>query len=251
MKPILALLLPLFVLSVSNPSETAYDVVKKMDENARGQSSKQEIKVEVIRPNWTKEMTIKAWSKGTRYGMMLIKEPIRDRGVSYLKIGYEAWNWQPSIERSIKLPPSTLMQAWHGSDVSNDDMIKVSSEVVHYTHKFLEDTVIEGHATYSIELTPKDDAPVVWGKVHLYVTKEHYVKTLARYYDEYGELIRDVFYHDIKMMGGRWHPSWQEVVPANKEGHKTISRVIAVEFDFPIEESFFSIQNLKRMEHIH
>jgi len=47
------------------------------------------------------------------------------------------WNWLPSIERMIKIPPSMMLQSWMGSDFTNDDLIKESSIIQDYTHKLL------------------------------------------------------------------------------------------------------------------
>jgi hypothetical protein len=229
--------------------ETAEDVVRKMNAYEHGSSCKTVQKIEIIRPDWKREMTVKFWTKdGTKFAVMLIKEPVRDKGISYLKRSSEAWNWQPSIERTIKLPPSVMMQSWMGSDVTNDDMIKLSSIVVDYTHKFLKDTVIDSHPCRVIEALPKEDASVIWGKVELYITKDSYITLLTKSYDEDGKLVRIVRAHDIKQYGDRLHASWLEVIPKNKTGQKTITRIVEIVWDIPINENFFSILNLKKLE---
>src|SRR5437762_1400956 len=92
-KTISAICILLF-LCCAFSQETAETIVKKMDDYAHGKSSELVQKIEIIRPGWKSEMTIKAWTlESTRYAMMLIKEPSRDKGVSYLKRSSEAWNW--------------------------------------------------------------------------------------------------------------------------------------------------------------
>ncbi len=229
--------------------ETAASIVKKMDDYAHGASCVMVEKIEIIRPDWKRDMTVKIWTKeSTKYAMMFIEEPVRDKGVSYLKRLFEAWNWQPSIERTIKLPPSTMMQSWMGSDATNDDMIKVSSIVVDYTHRLLKDTVIEDHSCYVVEALPKEEASVIWGKIHLYITKDHYITLLTKSYDEEGVLVRNLLNHDVKKYGSKWYPSWSEVIPADKKNQKTISRIVSIEWDIPMSENFFSILNLKKLE---
>jgi hypothetical protein len=68
--------------------------------------------------------------------------PARDAGTVFLKRDKEIWNWQPSIERTIKLPPSMMMQSWMGSDFTNDDLVRESSIVNDYTHAFDGDTTV-------------------------------------------------------------------------------------------------------------
>src|SRR5690349_8108155 len=51
--------------------QEAKEIVKKADEKARGKTSISNITIQTIRPSWSREMTIKAWSKGNDYSMIL------------------------------------------------------------------------------------------------------------------------------------------------------------------------------------
>ena len=95
------------------------------------------------------------------YEVITITAPAKDKGQSFLKVGREMWNWNPTISRTIKLPPSMLSQGWMGSDYTNDDMVNQRSVVVDYTHTLLGEDQLEGVACYRIELIPHEDAPVV------------------------------------------------------------------------------------------
>lgn len=46
-------------------------------------------------------------------------------------------NGLPSLERTIKLPPSMMSQSWMGTDFTNDDLVKESSVVDDYEHSLL------------------------------------------------------------------------------------------------------------------
>ena len=71
-----------------------------------------------------------------------------------------------------------------GSDFTNDDLVRESSVVNDYTHELGEDTVINNYQAYKIIMTPKPDAPVVWGKLIVYIEKEELNQLLIYYYDE-------------------------------------------------------------------
>lgn len=51
----------------------------------------------------------------------------------------------------------------------------------------------------------------------------------------------------LKKMDGRLIPTRIEIVPVGEEGKKTVLFLKEVEFDIPIEESYFSQQNMKRI----
>lgn len=157
------------------------------------------------------------------------------------------WNWQPSIDRSIKLPPSMMMQSWMGSDFTNDDLVKQSSIVEDYSHKILGDTTVNGYACHKIEMIPKENAAVVWGKVLTYVSKKDDLQLLVKFYDEDEFLINTMVMSDIKNIGGRLIPAKMEMIPAENPEHRTIIIYKNMEFDVPIDKEFFSTQNMKRV----
>lgn len=237
-----------FPLFANGQANKATEIIKKAEENALGKSQIAIVKISVIRPTWTKEFTMKTWAKGHDFGMISIQSPARDAGVGYLKIKNEAWNWQPAIERNIKLPPSMMSQSWMGSDVSNDDLIKHSSLVVDYSHKQLKDTIINNYDCYKIELEPKQGAAVVWGRVIICVDKKNYIKMQVEYFDEKNILIRTLIAHDILKYGNRYHPQMIECIPVNKDKHKTTMFYEEIYFDTQIEDQFFSIRNMKNLK---
>jgi len=228
-------------------SVDALAIIKKADAKLRGETSNGTMKMTIVRPSWSREITMKSWSRGTDYSLILITAPARDKGAAFLKREKEIWNWQPTIDRTIKLPPSMMMQSWMGSDFTNDDLVRESSIVRDYTHKVMGEESLDGYTCHKIELIPKEDAPVVWGKVLVWIDKKEYMQMKTEFYDEDGYLVNTMLGKAVKEMGGKKLPSIMEVVPAEEEGHKTIIEYLDLAFDKPIKESFFSIQNMKRV----
>jgi outer membrane lipoprotein-sorting protein len=229
--------------------QEAIDIIRKSEENIRGiNSAHSEMTIEIVRPKWTREMTLKSWSLGDELSLIVVTEPARDRGTAFLKRGKEVWNWVPSIERTIKLPPSMMSQSWMGTDFIYDDLVRESSNIKDYTHSLLPEETINGLACHQIELIPKPEAPVVWGKVILFIDMEHFIQMRAEMYDEDGYLINTINSSEIKEMGNRTVATRMELVPEEKEGHKTVMHMRNMEFDISIEESFFTQQNMKRIQ---
>lgn len=229
-------------------AQTAKDIVEKADNKRLGNTSQSTISLSVIRPNWQRDMDLKVWSKGNQYLLILITNPARDKGTTFLKRGKEFWNWIPRIERNVKLPPSAMAQAWMGSDFSNDDLVKMSSMVEDYDHKLLGEEDIDGRAVYKIEMIPKEETAVVWGKIITWIDKAESLFLKTEYYDEDGELINTVFGKDIKTMGGRTVTSRLEIQPADNPENKTVLVYRELIFDEPMADNFFSLQNMKRVK---
>jgi outer membrane lipoprotein-sorting protein len=185
---------------------------------------------------------------GTEYSLIYITAPAKEKGQVFLKRNSEMWNWVPSIDRMIKIPPSMMMQSWMGSDFSNDDLVKESSLVKDYEHKLLGKEQLEGYECYKIELIPHEDAAVVWGKIIMWISSKDLLWLKAEYNDEDEELVNTEILSDIKQMDDRIMPTHLEMIPADKPGHKTIMVFEDIDFNIDIDESFFSIQNMKRIK---
>ena len=97
----------------------------------------------IVRPTWQREITFKNWTKGRDNSLVLVTAPAKEKGQTFLKLDIEMWNWNPTINRLIKLPPSMMAQGWMGSDFSNDDLLKESSIVVDYKHEIIGEEDIE------------------------------------------------------------------------------------------------------------
>lgn len=131
MKNIIVIILLFFAFNITW-AQDARDIVKKADEKMKGKTATANITIQTVRPNWSREMTLKSWSKGNDWSMILVTAPAKDKGIVYLKRKKEVWNWIPSIERNIKLPPSMMSQSWMGTDFSNDDLVKEASVIEDY-----------------------------------------------------------------------------------------------------------------------
>lgn len=237
----------LLILSSLLNAQSAKQIVQKANDLIMGKTSTGINKMTLVRPDWTREVSMKVWSKGIDYYMILITEPAREKGQVFMKRDNEMWNWVPSINKMIKIPPSMMAQSWMGSDFTNDDLLKESSIVVDYHHSIIGSDSIDGYECYKIELIPKEEAAVVWGKVILWIAKDKYYQLKGEFYDEVGNLINTQFGSEIRNVGNRTLPSKLTMIPADKEGNKTILELIDMEFDKNIPVSFFSQQNMKRI----
>jgi outer membrane lipoprotein-sorting protein len=226
---------------------TAKEIIAKADEKTRGLSSQGEMTMSIVRPNWSRTVSLKTWSKGTEYSIILITAPAKEKGQVFLKRKNEMWNWVPSIDKMIKIPPSMMLQSWMGSDFTNDDLVKQSSIVTDYTHKLLGKEMIRGEECYKIELVPLPEASVVWGKIVSWITVKGYNLWRSEYFDEDMVLVNEEDAFDIKRMGDREIPTRMEMAPVTKKGNKTVLLINTIRFNLPIGESFFSQQNMKKV----
>lgn len=251
MSKFIFIILPFFSYIVNLTSITqnnsATEIVKRAEDNMRGKTSQGEVTISIIRPSWSREMTVKSWSKGNKLSMILLTAPAKEKGIAFLKRDKEVWNWVPSIERVIKLPPSMMSQSWMGTDFTNDDLVKEASAAGDYSHELNGEEKIDGNDCYKITMIPKPNSAVVWGKVFVWIEKKNYLELKAEFYDEDGTLVNTMIAGDVKEMGGRTITTKIEMIPADKKGFKTVLQYNFIQFDNEISDDFFSTQQIKKV----
>lgn len=225
--------------------QSATAIVQKADEKLRGNTSQVELTITTIRPAWSRSMDVKAWIKGSNYSLLLIQSPAKDKGIAFLKRNKEVWNWMPSLERTIKLPPSMMSQSWMGTDFTNDDLVKESSVVNDYVHSFAGDTLISDRECYIIRMVPKPEAAVVWGQLLVCIDKKDFLELNIRFYDEEGRLVNIMNAYDIRIMDNRMIPTRFEMIPVDKKNQKTEMIYRSIKFNRPMDDGFFTTEKMK------
>jgi len=226
----------------------ATDIVRKVDHVLWGETTwAGEFEMSVVRPEWRRTLVVKNWARRPGKSFARITSPAKDAGTGSLVLGTEMWNYMPSIERTVKIPPSMMLQPWMGSDVTNDDIMEQGSLLTKYNHKLLRETTLDGAAVYEVELVPKPDMAVTWGRIVL-VARTDMVPLRQSFYDERGALVRELVFSDTRMLGGHALPTHWEIRPASKPGQMTVIQIRSAAFDQPLAEDIFSLRNLARKE---
>lgn len=244
---VVLILLLVHVLSTRAQDVDPKQVVQSAINLMNGKSSESEATMSIVRPKWTRTISMHSWSLGNDYNMILITAPAQDKGQSFLKRQNEMWNWLPSISRIIRIPPSMMGQSWMGSDFTNNDVVQRNSLVKDYDHKLLGEEQIEGYKTYKIELDPKPDAAVVWGKVVLWIAEKEHFMLKAEYYDEDEKLVNLETQTNVRHFGDRDLPSKMTIVPVKEKGKKTVLEFSQIDFNVSLQKDFFSQQNMKSL----
>lgn len=228
-------------------AQTAEEIIRRMEERMRGESAELEMRMQIVRPRYTREMQMKTWAKGQDYSLVLITEPARDRGTAFLKRKKEIWNYVPNVDRTIKLPPNMMSQSWMGSDFTNDDLVRESSIIDDFEQRLIGSEKIDGTDCWVIEMIPKPGSSIVYSKVKVWIGKEDYLHRRSENYGDKGELVSVIQNSNIRDIGGRKIPTRIEIIPQGKPGHKTVIEYVNAVFNKPIKEDFFSLQNLKNI----
>ncbi len=189
-----------------------------------------------------RRLEFRSWIDRTgQRSFIRILEPTKDAGMGYLKLHPNLWNYIPKVERTVRIPPSMMQQPWMGSDFTNDDLVRDSSEVEDYDHQLLG---MDGE-NYVLEYLPHDDAAVVWGRIVAWIDSTTGTPRRQDFYDEDGSRVRTLRFDDIRLVQERLFPHKWSLEPLEKQGHKTTVTLEDIRFDEPIAESIFTTRHLR------
>jgi outer membrane lipoprotein-sorting protein len=241
----------LVLLSILGGSGSAFsqsrpqvqEVIDRIDQLYRADSSYALMEMEIVNPNWERTLRMKAWSQGTEKTLIRILDPAKERGTGTLRIGNEMWNYLPKVDKTIRIPPSMMMSSWMGSDFTNDDLVKEFTFAEDYTFQYSDVKNPEDNRLY-IDCTPKKGRPIVWNRVLLTVDAGSLLPVSEKYYDEHDQLMRTINFQEVKTFGDRRIPSVMELKPHNKEG-TTIIRYLDAKFNIDISADTFTLRNLR------
>jgi len=232
----------MILISLFALGDEAADIIKKLDTNMRGQDVYMKLSMVVKSSRTKRTIKMENWAKGDKKSFVKITYPPKDRGITFLSLNNQMWQYVPKIERTIKIPPSMMLQGWMGSDITNDDMVKQSSIVDDYTYRI----IARKGTIRTIELIPKPNAPVVWGKIVSEIDTKTYTSNKDIFYDEDGKKVREFVYRNVKKFGKYYIPTIWTVRPVDKNSNYTQIILEDVEYDTKFSDIYFQKSALKR-----
>ncbi len=248
MKQVLALIMIVWQITLPARAQqpSALEILNRVETLLWGDTLQGEYEMTITTPRWQRTLALRAWMERPKRSFIRILAPAKEKGIGSLRIGTEMWTYLPNVERTIKIPPSMMLQPWMGSDFTNDDLVKSSSVIDDYTSRILREEPDGGAPAYVLELIPKPDAAVVWGKILYWVRKDDLMPLREEFYDERGALVRVMSFSGIGPMGGRIIPTKWEIRPSEKPGNSTTIVVKSSVYDRAIDPETFTQRNLQK-----
>ena len=240
------LLFPVAGYCEQEKEPTIEEILRTADDLFRKEHSIVTMEMTVKTARYERNMKMKAVALGTEKTMVTILEPAKESGTVTLKVDNNIWNYLPKVDRVMKVPAGMMGGSWMGSHVSNDDLVRENRFSEDFDAKFLHvPTDGNPERIYEIEMVPKEDTAVVWGKI-VSRSREDLLPLDVKYYDEDGTLKRIDKFEDVKEFGGVMLPTKFSVLPQDKEGEYTVMTYTSVDFTTPVSADMFSLQALRK-----
>jgi outer membrane lipoprotein-sorting protein len=231
----------------------AASLVRRIEDVMRGDTVRYKAAMTITRPRWSRTVRLRSWDdRNQRRSLIRILAPAKDRGTGFLKVEGSLWTYLPRVERTIRMPPSMLLQSWMGSDFTNDDLVRESSIVDDYVPTLLGEREVAGVAAIGLELMPKEDAPAVWARIELWVDRERLAPLEETFFGEAQEgafePLRRMHFSDVREVQGRPFPHRWVMLVLDDPGKSTSFEIDEIRFDDELPDSLFSLATLKRAE---
>lgn len=246
---------PKLTLEPAPPGLDAGQLARAAEDNMRSERTFIIAKMTVVSPRLSRPRVVAfhSWENTPeKQSLIRIDEPSKDKGTGFLKLHPNLWMYVPRVERTVRVPPSMMLQSWMGSDFSNDDLVRESSEIEDYDHRLLGlDPGTSGEVdrpAYVVEYRPHESAAVVWGSIVAWLDTESGAPLRQDFFDEEGERMRVMRFSDFRMVGKRNVPHLWSLTPLDKPGHSTTIEVEKIEFNADFGSDIFTTRNLKRRD---
>ena len=239
-------------LEVASDELEASEIARRADDNMRSDRTAFKARMIVESPRLSSARTVafSSWEdRAAKSSFIRIHEPAKDKGSGFLKLHPNLWMYVPRVERTMRIPPSMMLSSWMGSDFTNDDLVRDSSEVDDYSHELIGiEPSLEsagGRRAYVVQYTPREEAAVVWGRIVAWIDVENYAPLRQEFFDEDGKQLRVLVFSDHREIDGRWVPHHWSLTPLEKPGHSTVIELEEMRFDLKLDERIFTKRHLE------
>ena len=219
------------------------ELVNSAIEYWRGDTSYIDVEMTVHRPDWERTLRMSGWTRGRADALIRFTEPAKDAGNATLKLAQSMWIFTPKLNQVIKLPASMMAQSWMGSDFSYNDLAKSDQIIDQYTHELVSSDEANGHTVYTIDSTPRHDAPVVWGKQRLRI-RDDFVLLEEAYFDQDMQLVKQLEATKVDTLGGRPYPVVMRMTNLTEDDHWTEIHYADATFNLALPDYLFTLSNL-------
>jgi outer membrane lipoprotein-sorting protein len=244
--PILATLALLAPSASAEEKPSLESLLNGVDDVQRGGSSKARVAMHVKTKRWERTLVMESWSEGEDKSLIRIVSPAKEAGTATLMVDDNIHNYLPKVDRVMKVPAAMMSGAWMGSHFTNNDLVRSARLADEFTYSLSQEPAADGSGHWVIECVPKEDAPVVWGKVVVKVRGEDKIPEEITYWDEDGTLVRTMQFLDIREVSGRMVPMKMRLVPADEPNEFTEITYEMLEFDPDLPKGTFSMQSLRK-----
>ncbi len=175
--------------------------------------------------------------------IMFFITPADVRNTSFLSWAYDdeskvdnQWIYLPALKKVKRISSDSKKDYFMGSDFTYDDMGDRHPNADN--HQLLRTETLNGEECYVIESIPKEKG-YMYSKKVTWVIKDKWIELKKTFYDEDGELLKNLSSLEYSLIKGYWFVTHLEMHNVQKN-HRTDMEFIELELDAGVDDNYFT-----------
>jgi len=225
-------------------SQTAADLLKRIDENEIYTTIEYEGEMIIDYGNRRYVKVMKAWGRGNTDSFIEFTNP-EDKGTKYLRTGGRLYVYSPDNEGVMLISGHMLKESMMGSDMSYEDTLNNETLASRYDPIIAGSEIVNGRDSWVLELKAKKKTESYPSR-KLWIDKENGDLLHYELFALSGVKLKEYTLLKVEVIGGRRFPVEGEMSDLMRKGSKTKFVMKNVALDKPISDSVFNRRNLER-----
>lgn len=222
----------------------AATILSRVDDNYNAFSDLQfTMKMTITEANGTEKVReMRMWQK-SEMRLIAFTKPATDKGTIFLATDpVNNFVFLPAFNKVRRIATHVRNQTFMGSNLSYEDMV-----TTRYSFDYSPSIFSQNDKTWILEVTAKAGTKAGYSKMHLTVTKDHYLITQLDYFDKGGVKIKVEKRNNFKPFVNNkyWNPANISIVTL-KDNLTTKLELFDVKYDQGIPDSLFTKRSLRR-----
>jgi len=185
--------------------------------------------------------------------LIRILAPKSAAGGAILDLPPNLWRYQPELERTQRILPPALLEAWMGSDFAIGDLVDPFGDIEDYEIELLgvndqAQGVTGTTRSYALQYTPLPGARAARGKIVAWIETEGGALVRLEFYGASGESLRTIRFSDVRSVGDRRVSHRWKATSSGEKGRESILEIRELRFEAAFDDEIFSTQNLKPIQ---
>lgn len=239
---IIAVLLFICAVLSAQSSESAEEIIRRLEKNQVHETSKTEGKMIIHDRFGTKIISYISYARGEEETLIEFTSK-HERGQKILRTKDQIYLYYPDASELIRLQGAALRDSVMGSDMSYEDMTGGKGLLEDYRVELKGKESVGGHSCYKLVLTARNRR-VPYYQQTLWVDTEEYVSRQIHQFSRSGDLLKEMSIEKVVQTSGKTIPSYIIVKDTLKRNSKTEFIMENIEIGISLPGDTFSLREL-------
>lgn len=242
---------------------SAREIAEKSDQRYTGDSSRADAQLILIdRKDRERVRDIRLYTlenEAVEKSISFFVSPTDVAGTTYMNFDYtderddDSWLYLPALKQVRRVAAGDKSGSFMGSDFTYSDINGINTDWYDYT--LLEDNaMVDGHATWKIESTPKPEfkdkvsSETGYVKSHLWIRKDNFVQVQGQIWTERQGRIKYFSAQQVELIDGIWTPLRLQMVSVrnDKKEHASVFQFSNYVYNEHTDDAIFTTQSMQR-----